>query len=66
MAKKELTKMEENAETWKKIRKKQQEIAELKESLHPAELPKQASLAECNKIARKAKTSPVKVNPERI
>jgi len=40
MAKKELTAAEENAETWKKIRKKKQEIADLKESLHPAELPK--------------------------
>lgn len=66
MAKKELTKAEENAETWKKIRKKKQEIADLKESLHPAELPKQANLAECNKLARAAKVIPVKVDPKRI
>tara|TARA_R100000544_G_scaffold31132_1_gene17376 strand:- start:118 stop:318 length:201 start_codon:yes stop_codon:yes gene_type:complete len=66
MAKKELTNAEENAETWKKIHKKEQEIADLKESLHPAELPKQASLADCNKLARSAKVTPVKVDPKRI
>ena len=66
MAKKELTKAEQNAATWKNIRDKEQEIAQLKESLHPAELPKQANLADCNKLARAAKVEPVKVDPKRI
>jgi len=66
MAKKELTKAEQNAVTWKKIRDKEQEIAQLKESLYPAELPEQANLADCNKLARARKVETVKVDPKRI
>jgi hypothetical protein len=41
-------------------------VVELKKTLAPAELPKQADLNHCNKIARKAKTKQVQVNPKRL
>lgn len=66
MAKKELTKMEQNDATWAEIKKLEGKLAELKSTLHPAELPKQASLNDCNVLARKAKATPVKVNPKLV
>tara|TARA_R100000951_G_scaffold107151_1_gene102253 strand:- start:1712 stop:1912 length:201 start_codon:yes stop_codon:yes gene_type:complete len=66
MAKKELTKAEQNDLVWAEVKKLEDKIKELKATLHPAELPKQASLNECNKLARAAKVKPVKVDPKRI
>lgn len=66
MAKKELTKLEHNDAVWAKVKKLEGEIKELKESLHHAELPKQASLNECNALARKANIKPVKVDPKKV
>jgi cob(I)alamin adenosyltransferase len=66
MAKKELTKAEQNDLVWAEVKKLEDKIKELKSTLHPAELPKQASLNECNKLARSAKVKPVKVDPKRI
>ncbi len=66
MAKKELTKAEQNSLVWAEVKKLEDKIKELKSTLHPAELPKQASLNECNKLARAAKVKPVKVDPKRI
>lgn len=51
MPNKKLSKADENIETWKEIKKLKKMIEELKDKLHPVELPKQASLATCNKIA---------------
>ena len=66
MAKKELTKAEQNNLVWAEVKKLEDKIKELKSTLHPAELPKQASLNECNKLARSAKVKTVKVDPKRI
>ena len=66
MAKKDLTKMEQNDVTWAEIKKLEDKVSELKGQLHPAELPKQASLNACNILARKAKTAPVKVDPKKV
>ena len=66
MAKKELTKAEQNNLVWAEVKKLEDKIKELKSTLHPAELPKQANLNECNKLARAAKVKPVKVDPKRI
>ncbi len=66
MAKKELTNNEHNAEVFTKIKALEAQIAELKSTLKKAELPKQADLNECNRLARLAKTAPVKVNPKLV
>jgi cob(I)alamin adenosyltransferase len=66
MAKKELTKQEQNDSVWAEIKKLEDEVEKLKKNLHPAELPKQASLNDCNVLARKAKTKPIKVDPKRV
>ncbi len=64
--KKELTSIEFNDAVWVKIKNLEDSIKELKDTLKPAELPKQASLNECNALARKAKVTPVKVDHRRI
>jgi len=66
MAKKELSNNEHNAEVFKKVKVLEDQIAELKGTLKPAELPKQADLNMCNALARKAVTKPVKVNPKLV
>ena len=62
----ELTANEHNALIWAEIGKYQDEIELMKLDLRPAELPKQASLNDCNIMARKAKIQPVKVDPKLI
>lgn len=66
MAKKELTKLEQNDKVWVEIGKLEDKIKELKLTLHPAELPKQASLNDCNRLERQAKVAPVKVDPKKV
>jgi len=66
MAKKELSKLEHNSAVWGEVKSLESKIKKLKETLHPAELPKQASLNECNKLARKAKVAKVKVDPKKV
>jgi hypothetical protein len=66
MAKKELTKAEYNAKVWAEVKTLEDSIKELKGSLHPAELPRQASLNECNALARKAAVKPVTVIPKKV
>jgi len=66
MAKKELTKLEHNDTVWAEVKKLEDKIKEIKSTLHPAELPKQASLNDCNILARKAKVEPVKVDPKKV
>ena len=66
MAKKELTKAEQNNLVWAEVKKLEDKIKELKTTLHPAELPRQASLNECNQLARKANVKPVKVDPKKV
>lgn len=66
MAKKELTKLEHNDAVWAEVKKLEGKIKEIKETLHPAELPKQASLNDCNKLARKAKIEATKVDPKKV
>lgn len=66
MAKKELTANEHNHAIWAKIKKLEDDIASLKDDLKPAVLPKQASLNECNALARKANVKPVKVDPKKV
>ena len=65
MAKKELTKLEHNDAVWAEVKKLEDKIKEIKLTLHPAELAKQANLNDCNKLARKANIKPVKVDPKR-
>lgn len=64
MTKKELTKLEHNDSVWLKIKELEEKINTLKGTLHPAELPKQASLNDCNVLARKAKATKTKTNPK--
>ena len=66
MAKKELTKLEHNDKVWEEVGKLEDKIKELKLTLHAAELPKQASLNDCNALSRKAKVTPVKVDPKKV
>lgn len=61
---KELTNSEYNDKIWSKVRKLQDDIEKLKSELKPCELPKQATLAECNALARKIKQEPAKINPK--
>ena len=62
----ELTANEHNALIWAEVKKLEDEIELIKLELRPAELPKQASLNDCNIMARKAKIQPVKVDPKLI
>lgn len=66
MAKKELTKLEHNDAVWAKVKELEDKIKELKETLHPAELAKQANLNDCNRLARKANVKPIKVDPKKV
>lgn len=66
MAKKELAPQEHNDASWVEIKKLEDKISELKSGLFPATLPKQASLNECNALARKANVKPVKVSPKKV
>ena len=66
MAKKELSKLEHNNAVWAKVKELEDEVKEIKATLYPAELPKQASLNDCNRLARKAKVEPVKVDPNKV
>ena len=66
MAKKELTKLEHNNAVWAEVKKLEDKIKEVKSTLYPAELPKQASLNDCNGLARKANITPTKVDPKRV
>jgi hypothetical protein len=66
MAKKELTKLEHNNAVWAEVKKLEDKIEEVKSTLYPAELPKQASLNDCNRLARKANITPTKVDPKRV
>ena len=62
----ELTPIEFNNKLWAEIKKLEDKVKELKLTLKPAELAKQASLNDCNKLARSAKVTPVKVDPKRL
>ena len=69
MAKKEdrqLTANEHNALIFAEIKKLEDKIVELKKGMKPVELPKQASLHECNMLARKANIKPIKVDPKKV
>ena len=66
MAKKELSKLEQNNKIWSQVKDLELKIEDLKKELHPAELPKQATLNECNQLARKTNVKPVKVDPKKI
>lgn len=67
MSKKEkLTNAESNNLIWAEVKMLEDEIESIKKGLLPAELPKQASLNECNTLARKAKVGSVKVDPKRL
>ena len=66
MAKKELTKLEHNNAVWAEVKELEDKIKEVKSTLYPAELPKQASLNDCNRLARKASITPAKVDPKRV
>ena len=69
MAKKEeieLTSAQHNDKVWAEMRKLEVAIKDLKLTLKPVELPKQANLNDCNKLARKVNVTPVKVDPKRL
>ena len=66
MAKKELTKAEHNAKVWAEVKVLEDKVKELKATLFAAELPKQASLNDCNRLARKANVKPVRVDPKLV
>ena len=62
----ELTANEHNALIWAEVKKLQDKIESMKLELRPAELPKQASLNDCNILARKAKLEVNKVDPKLV
>ena len=62
----ELTANEHNALIWAEVKKYQDEIESMKLELRPAELPKQASLNDCNIMAGKIKLDVNKVDPKRL
>ena len=62
----EPTPTERNELIWAEVKMLEDEIESIKKGLLPAELPKQASLNDCNTLARKAKVQAVKVDPERL
>jgi hypothetical protein len=62
----ELTPIQHNDKIWAEVKKLEDKIKELKLTLKPAELAKQASLNDCNALARKANTIPAKVDPKRL
>lgn len=62
----ELTPIQFNDKIWTEIKKLEDKVKELKLTLKPAELAKQASLNDCNRLARTAKVTPVKVDPKRL
>lgn len=66
MAKKELTNNEHNESVWSKVKELEVKIQELKDTLKPAELPKQASLNDCNVLARKANTTTGKTDHKKL
>ena len=61
-----MTKLEHNNAVWAEVKKLEDKIEEVKSTLYPAELPKQASLNDCNRLARKANITPTKVDPKRV
>lgn len=66
MAKSELTNEQHNEKAFKEIRALELKIEEIKKGLFPVEMKKQASLNECNALARKAKITPSKINPKLV
>tara|TARA_R110001632_G_scaffold228374_1_gene363503 strand:- start:47 stop:277 length:231 start_codon:yes stop_codon:yes gene_type:complete len=62
----ELTSAQYNDKIWAEIKKLEDKVKELKLTLKPVELAKQATLNECNILARKAIVTPVKVDPKRL
>jgi hypothetical protein len=62
----ELTANEHNALIWAEVKRYQDEIELMKLELRPAELPKQASLNDCNIMAGKIKLGVNKVDPKRL
>ena len=63
-SKEELTSIEFNNKVWAEIKELEDKVAELKSTLKPAELAKQATLHECNMLAAKALLAKTKVNPK--
>lgn len=61
-----MAKEKTNDDIWQEIKKHEDAIAELKAELKPATLPKQASLADCNRLARKAKVVSTKTDPKKL
>jgi hypothetical protein len=62
----ELTANEHNQLIWSEVEKLQDKIELMKSDLRPAELPKQASLNDCNIMAGKIKLEVSKVDPKRL
>ena len=55
-----------NQSIFKELEKLEAKKADLKSQLKPIVLPKQASLNECNELARKAKVAHQKINPKLV
>ena len=62
----ELTSSQHNDKVFAEMKSLENKIKELKLTLKPIELPKQASLNDCNRLARKSIDQPVKVDPKLI
>ena len=62
----ELTSSQHNDKVFAEMKSLEDKVKELKLTLKPIELPKQADLNECNRLARKAVSQPVKVDPKLI
>ena len=61
-----IKKAEHNAKVWSEVKVLEDKVKELKSTLFAAELPKQASLNDCNRLAREANVKPVRVDPKRV
>jgi len=66
MAKKELTSLEHNNSVWAEIKVLTDKVEGLKSTLNPATLPKQATLNDCNRLARAAKVKVNTTDPKRL
>ena len=62
----ELTSSQHNDKVFAEMKSLEDKVKELKLTLKPIELPKQADLNECNRLARKSIDQPVKVDPKLI
>tara|TARA_R110000823_G_scaffold298640_1_gene419053 strand:+ start:90 stop:335 length:246 start_codon:yes stop_codon:yes gene_type:complete len=60
----EVTSAQHNDKVFSEMKALEDKIKGLKETLKPIELPRQAGLNECNALARKALSQPIKVDPK--